>query len=107
MWVEALRSGQYKKGTGRLRPTYDSFCCLGVLCNLHAMEHPSIAAIQEDPHLYMNESVGLPRAVQVWAGLDGFFGGSVVLYGRLEGLDYWNDRGVDFKTLADAIEKQL
>lgn len=32
-WVEALRSGEYQQGQGRLRDG-DSFCCLGVLCDL-------------------------------------------------------------------------
>lgn len=42
-WIEALRSGKYMQGKGRLRSFYDEFCCLGVLCNLHAIEHPEIA----------------------------------------------------------------
>lgn len=32
-WVEALRSGLYKQGTGRLRCN-DNYCCLGVLCDI-------------------------------------------------------------------------
>lgn len=37
-WVAALRSGEYKQGTGVLRETDESgettYCCLGVLCEL-------------------------------------------------------------------------
>jgi hypothetical protein len=33
-WVEALRSGSYKQGKGRLRTTDNTFCCLGVLCDI-------------------------------------------------------------------------
>lgn len=37
-WVEALRSGEYRQGEGRL---YDNatntFCCLGVLCKITGM----------------------------------------------------------------------
>lgn len=36
-WVEALRSGKYKQGTGRLlRAGRDGYkhCCLGVLCEV-------------------------------------------------------------------------
>lgn len=34
-WTTALRSGQYKQGTGQLyMPTSKSFCCLGVLAHL-------------------------------------------------------------------------
>lgn len=30
-WLEALRSGRYEQGTGRLRSIVDKYCCLGVL----------------------------------------------------------------------------
>ena len=33
-WVEALRSGKYKQGTGKLRKCDDTFCCLGVLIDV-------------------------------------------------------------------------
>lgn len=36
-WLEALRSGKYKQGTGFLRRGQggsDKFCCLGVLCDI-------------------------------------------------------------------------
>lgn len=33
-WLEALRSGNYKQGTGRLRKADNSYCCLGVLCDV-------------------------------------------------------------------------
>ena len=46
-WVKALRSGKYKQTREQLReadkedqPT-NAFCCLGVLCDLFAKEHPS------------------------------------------------------------------
>lgn len=32
-WLEALRSGKYKQGRQSLREA-DSFCCLGVLCDI-------------------------------------------------------------------------
>jgi hypothetical protein len=33
-WLEALRSGEYKQGRRVLRKL-DTYCCLGVLCNLY------------------------------------------------------------------------
>lgn len=33
-WVEALRSGKYKQGEGRLRTEEDCYCCLGVGCDV-------------------------------------------------------------------------
>lgn len=47
-WIDALRSGKYKQGKGRLCSD-EGFCCLGVLCdvkdpskwtNLSAMRKP-------------------------------------------------------------------
>ena len=35
-WVEALRSGEYTQGTGRLRNDEGGRCCLGVLCDIAA-----------------------------------------------------------------------
>lgn len=38
-WVEALRSGEYKQGSGVLFDTYaGSYCCLGVLCKVMGAE---------------------------------------------------------------------
>jgi len=34
LWVEALRSGEYQQGKLLLKPTKNTFCCLGVLCDL-------------------------------------------------------------------------
>ena len=33
-WIEALRSGRYQQGDETLRASKDSFCCLGVACDL-------------------------------------------------------------------------
>ena len=33
-WLEALRSGRYQQGRQSLRPTLESYCCLGVLCDV-------------------------------------------------------------------------
>ena len=36
-WVDALRSGEYKQGRGRLKDN-NSYCCLGVLCEVFKEE---------------------------------------------------------------------
>jgi hypothetical protein len=33
-WLQALRSGEYEQGTEMLRTRNDTYCCLGVLCEL-------------------------------------------------------------------------
>lgn len=131
-WVKALRSGDYKRGTGRLRgyvaPGSDrasrgyenggdqAFCCLGVLCNLHAQEHPKLAATQTDPYEYLGEEEFLPSEVMEWAGMDtndGVFyeeGEEVPIVipkvGKFESLASLNDSNkVEFGRIADWIEK--
>ncbi len=39
LWLAALRSGTYSQGRERLRGEADSFCCLGVLCDIHAPQN--------------------------------------------------------------------
>lgn len=36
-WAEALESGKYKQCTGRLKDG-DSYCCLGVLCEINGVD---------------------------------------------------------------------
>ena len=37
-WLTALKSGNYKQGTGKLRRRDNSFCCLGVLCDISGIQ---------------------------------------------------------------------
>jgi hypothetical protein len=97
-WVKALRSGDYDQGHHKLRSKNDNFCCLGVLCNLHAMEHPDYAARQRDARLYGNKDSFLPEAVEDWAGLN---------FPIVRELATMNDNGYTFKQLADYIDKNL
>lgn len=82
-WVTALRSGEYKQIDGRLRSFEPdgygkySYCCLGVLCDLHHKEHdPDGEAWSEG----LGQSGGrtttydyhpdtLPWSVREWAGI--------------------------------------
>lgn len=34
-WIDALKSGKYKKGEGRLKTNDNCYCCLGVLAELN------------------------------------------------------------------------
>jgi len=70
-WVKALRSGKYKKGVGQLAQTFydkenmfhhETFCCLGVLCDLYDKE-------KKQERSWNEEYVGLPEEVQKWSGL--------------------------------------
>lgn len=106
LWVAALRSGEYKQGHRQLR-SGDKFCCLGVLCNLHAQAHPKVAAKETDPILYMGRLGFLPPAVVKWAGLQYDYGARVTIKAFNGSLSHHNDSGRTFNEIADAIEAQL
>lgn len=114
LWVEALRSGRYKQGFGELRTNYltasgapqkATFCCLGVLCNIHAELHPKLAASQKDPNEYFGEESYLPERVAKWAGLEP--NPTVAFSGGEWQLAELNDNGRSFKKIAKLIEEQL
>lgn len=77
LWVEALRSGEYKQGRMELHSANNEFCCLGVLCSI-AVKQGVISKPESYGGAYRygktetnaGSSAYLPRAVQTWAGLD-------------------------------------
>ena len=69
LWVEALRSGEYTQGSMRLFNN-ESFCCLGVLCDLHAKETGGQWEDVDDvgKH-YLGCDELLPEEVVIWSGI--------------------------------------
>lgn len=120
-WLEALRSGEYKQGQSALREN-DRFCCLGVLCNLHAEAHPEFAAKQKNSSEYDGQLGHLPVSVQKWSGLTSSDGHieelpfrvrasaatgderEVFRRGSFTSLTSMNDEGCNFRQIADVIE---
>ena len=109
-WITALRSGEYMQTCGRLRYE-DSYCCLGVLTDLYDKDIQSENSWNEGDGLghycYIadgNITEGaLPPSVMQWAGLKE----ENPLVGDYR-LAFLNDNeGLDFKQLADIIEKEL
>lgn len=99
-WVAALRSGEYSQGRGRLRKG-DTFCCLGVACDLYAKEHPEaewlgtpIAPMFRVAPGDYTEDMFMPQAVKDWLE---FEAGSSRLAGD-------NDAGRPFTSIAATIE---
>lgn len=102
-WVKALRSNKYEQNQGSLRKREgedlcNSFCCLGVLCDVFAEEHPGARWVADTKTIRKghvnseeleaamfipgNESIGftsvsdtyeatsvLPNAVKEWAAM--------------------------------------
>lgn len=115
-WVQALRSGKYKQGREVLHNNEDgkdTYCCLGVLCDLYQQDRRSKKKKMLDVEsrwcnvAYDGEDTHLPDAVREWAGMktkDGMWNN--------EDMDatlvYLNDeKRSNFKTIANVIEKNV
>lgn len=97
-WVEALRSGQYKQTREELT-NGTAFCCLGVLCNLEALDEGETWDIVDRCYTYKLSCYNLPTSLRLKAGLT-----------RLQEdiLTDLNDKAlVDFTEIADYIEDNL
>jgi hypothetical protein len=95
VWVEALRSGEYEQGGGRLRRG-ERYCVLGVLCDTL---DPSgwVTPVYTLDSEWKGDRYGLPG----WVLRD-------LAYTDLEArLVHDNDYGVSFEALARLIEAQL
>ncbi len=107
LWTAALRSGEVEQGRGTLRDKYNKMCCFGLLCNLHAQAHPEIAARQLHRTKYMGQVGYPPPEVVEWAGLRSI-DPYVLLNGSKITLTALNDDvGLNFRQIADVIDKQL
>lgn len=104
-WTKALRSGNYKQGRFQLRNKENEFCCLGVLCNLHAEEHPEIAKTEYDAKSYMGHCILLPYEVMQWAGLSYGSGRFYDKWNNETSLASLNDNKTSFSNIADIIEE--
>ena len=116
-WVDRLRSGQYKQGTGRLR-VEDHYCCLGVLCEIAAERGiigspapfgstPLVTIKNGDFHSedrtvyrYDGQAHMPSRQVYEWAGIP-----AVGLTLTAKSLADLNDFAVPFAQIADTIEQ--
>lgn len=123
-WLEALRSGKYRQTQGALC-TYSysgkrrQYCCLGVLCDLHAKETGNKIVNNNGSYEYFNHNVDLPNEVMRWAGIlgiDGQFKKAIKVpnedqdedpdeYDTLANLN--DDAEYNFKQIADVIEKKF
>lgn len=103
-WAAALKSGDYAQGGGVLRNSREDFCCLGVLCNLHAQDHPQIARGQLHRSLYLGHSTQLPPEVAKWARAVSFDGGDLQI-GRASATDLNDIRQMPFNKIGDLVLK--
>jgi len=117
-WVKALRSKKYRQGGGYLHQN-DSYCCLGVLCEIAVEEgiikrkelddyNPIEGAVYEYGIAYYDSGIyTLPKSVMEWAGLTST-SPRVVKEGQMRDLPALNDSGnYTFDDIADLIEESL
>lgn len=114
-WVAALRSGEYKQGTGRLRYEEEGeqyFCCLGVLCELHR-KATGAGIWLGDGYSAGNdhETTVPPDAVVWWAGIGDdnpvIDDENNTLAEYNDGSDFADIRQHTFAEIADLIEQRL
>jgi hypothetical protein len=107
-WIEALRSGEYEQGQECLHNhNENTFCCLGVLCDLHAKEtNTNWVNYPEEgyPSDYLGYDVILPDEVIDWSGLEDH---NPRVTPTLSIAAYNDQKGYSFDQLADLIEKHL
>jgi hypothetical protein len=112
LWVEALRSGEYKQGFGQLQ-IQDRYCCLGVLCRVYEkVVGKPVNKNGNLPHSCLSPPY---EAVRNWAGLDNSYGKfAVTNFGEIHGdifpissLTELNDNlKFSFSQIADFIESE-
>lgn len=97
-WLSALRSGDYSQARGQLKNQL-GYCCLGVLCDLHAV---ATGGAWNGVN-YLHHGCSLPVAVQDWAGLDD----DDPMVGQCRA-SYWNDKvNYSFYNIAYLIDEYL
>jgi len=105
LWIEALKSGEYVQGMGALRQGKD-FCCLGVLCDLHALELRQSWSYG----VYFGSDTTLPQEVTGWAelGSDDPVIGTKGTAKRLTTLnDSYGKSAKTFEQIANLIQRYL
>lgn len=112
MWVDALRSGEYKQNcNGVLHDEgTDTFCCLGVLCDVYRKETKSNMPVKK-----LNSQFGeVPNHVVArWAGFDATGLDPMVTIEihntkkHRHITDVNDNMGFTFNQIADIIDSQL
>lgn len=118
-WTAALRSGDYKQGANYLHAGGNSYCCLGVACEVYLKENPGGVKVGDygGHKTYNSDDLSLPLPVQEWYGVAS---PSPSVYldctelncdcegQALRGLAELNDEGNwDFNQLADVIDREF
>jgi hypothetical protein len=122
LWVNALRSGQYKQISGNLCKEVNGtscFCALGVLCEVHRIHHLNRNGLDifgwgyywkgtrndwDWRRTYLGADTSLPETVREWAGLSSYDPSVHWEEGVSSIVDLNDDRKFCFNDIADLIE---
>ena len=103
LWLEALRSGEYKQGQGQLHNIKEgTFCCLGVLCDIidkNNIYKPKRMILYTDFESFDFLLGYLSNPMQKITGLDAQTAGNL--------LEMNDDQNKSFTEIADYIERAL
>lgn len=129
-WIAALESGEFKQGKSRLRNDDDTYCCLGVACEVYRRAHPDTSRWARFEREYTNshkeeawffqvdvehrvtkelqqQKEGVPpRPVADWFGLKSL-NPDLNIDGNGTSLAGQNDSGKDFATIVGPIKGHL
>lgn len=113
-WITALRSGKYVQGRAELHNRdNNTFCCLGVLCELAAEARVIPPGKPMDGKTYLTaygentNTATLPKEVQAWAGIDAWGHFYHTDEDRGRALTSMNDSGSTFTDIASTIERYM
>lgn len=105
-WIETLESDKYKQ-TQRALCRGDSYCCLGVACEIFIESGNSLAKVKplgDNSLASYDDNLGVcPEAVKSWLGLVDKYGTSTKKGASLVCL---NDNGRTFKEIAKILREK-
>ncbi len=109
-WCEALRSGKFKRGKGKLctvKGKTSKYCCLGVLC--HILKTPYEKTIDGYKKYLSQSQNALPENVRINAKMYSSLGNNLKnSYEGFTQLSRINDEtNFTFKQIADIIEENI
>lgn len=107
-WLQALRSGEFKQGTGVLRNKDDERCCLGVGCFVFDIDGRKLEERDIEYEVfsgawsYQGECEAAPASLIELLALRGECGEHAT--NTVSSLTNLNDTGSTFEKIADIIE---
>lgn len=107
IWINALESGKYKQTKGVLKKD-DSYCCLGVLCQISGLgEFKQVRSNEIISYVLPSgnfSSASLPDEVLYWSDIEDQYG-SFDESDSFSTLSILNDSGKTFTEIAEIIRQ--